>query len=197
MVVATLSGKTTKATKLKKAAQRMAACGLSTRGDTTVASLTKLKPAFREAGTVTAGNASTLSDGAAAVVVASARAAERLGKKPLARIVAYATSGIYGQFWSGMIALYTIPLTIFVAAPLYYFNRKRVTFWLCVIAGVAIGVVGSLLFLVTTNPLAALNWSPLLIGSGLLSSIVFWVVGVWKNGNLTAASRGPAKSAGP
>src|SRR5437870_3639690 len=64
------------------------------RGDTTVASLTKLKPAFREAGTVTAGNASTLSDGAAAVVVASARAAERLGKKPLARIVAYATSGV-------------------------------------------------------------------------------------------------------
>ena len=64
------------------------------RGDTTVASLTKLKPAFREGGTVTAGSASTLSDGAAAVVVASARAAERLGKKPLARIVAYATSGV-------------------------------------------------------------------------------------------------------
>src|SRR5947209_7624365 len=66
----------------------------SIRGDTTVESLTKLKPAFREAGTVTAGNASTLSDGAAAVVVASARAVERLGKKPLARIVAYATSGV-------------------------------------------------------------------------------------------------------
>jgi acetyl-CoA C-acetyltransferase len=43
---------------------------------------------------VTAGNASTLSDGAAAVLVGSARAAERLGTKPLARIVAYATSGV-------------------------------------------------------------------------------------------------------
>ena len=52
------------------------------------------KPAFREGGTVTAGNASTLSDGAAAVVVGSASAAERLGTKPLARIVAYATSGV-------------------------------------------------------------------------------------------------------
>jgi acetyl-CoA C-acetyltransferase len=43
---------------------------------------------------VTAGNASTLSDGAAALVVGSARAVERLGTKPLARIVAYSTSGV-------------------------------------------------------------------------------------------------------
>jgi acetyl-CoA C-acetyltransferase len=64
------------------------------RADTTAESLAKLKPAFREGGTVTAGNASTLSDGGAAVVVASARAAERLGTKPLARVVAYATSGV-------------------------------------------------------------------------------------------------------
>jgi acetyl-CoA C-acetyltransferase len=64
------------------------------RSDTTVDALAKLKPAFREGGTVTAGNASMLSDGGAAVLVASARAAERLGTKPLARIVAYATSGV-------------------------------------------------------------------------------------------------------
>jgi acetyl-CoA C-acetyltransferase len=64
------------------------------RPDTTVAALAKLKPAFDQTGTVTAGNASMLSDGAAAVVVASARAAERLGASPRARIVAYATSGI-------------------------------------------------------------------------------------------------------
>jgi acetyl-CoA C-acetyltransferase len=64
------------------------------RPDSTAEALAKLKPAFRDAGTVTAGNASQLSDGAAAVVVASARAAERLGARPLARIVAYATSGI-------------------------------------------------------------------------------------------------------
>ena len=54
------------------------------RPDTTAEALAKLKPAFREGGTVTAGNASTLNDGAAALLVGSARAAERLGTKPLA-----------------------------------------------------------------------------------------------------------------
>src|SRR5439155_24500090 len=44
--------------------------------------------------TVTAGNASALSDGAAALVVGSARAAEKLGTKPMARVVAYTTSGV-------------------------------------------------------------------------------------------------------
>jgi acetyl-CoA C-acetyltransferase len=66
----------------------------SFRPETTLDSLAKLKPAFCEDGTVTAGNSSTLSDGAAAVVVASARAAEKLGRKPLARILACATSGV-------------------------------------------------------------------------------------------------------
>ena len=56
--------------------------------------LAKLKAAFRDKGTVTAGNASQLSDGAAAVVVASAKAAERIDTKPLGRVVAYATSGV-------------------------------------------------------------------------------------------------------
>jgi acetyl-CoA C-acetyltransferase len=64
------------------------------RADSNVEALAKLKAAFREGGTVTAGNASMLSDGAAACGVASAGACERLGVKPLARIVAYATSGI-------------------------------------------------------------------------------------------------------
>jgi acetyl-CoA C-acetyltransferase len=64
------------------------------RPDTTVDNLARLKPAFADTGTVTAGNASMLSDGAAALVVASGRAAERLGSKPLARIVAYTTSGV-------------------------------------------------------------------------------------------------------
>jgi acetyl-CoA C-acetyltransferase len=64
------------------------------RPETTAEGLAKLKAAFRPDGTVTAGNASMLSDGAAAVVVGSSRAAEKLGIKPLARIVAYATSGV-------------------------------------------------------------------------------------------------------
>jgi acetyl-CoA C-acetyltransferase len=64
------------------------------RPDTTTDILAKLKPTFRDGGTVTAGNASMLSDGAAALVVGSAAAAQRLGTKPLARIVASATSGV-------------------------------------------------------------------------------------------------------
>jgi acetyl-CoA C-acetyltransferase len=64
------------------------------RPETTAEGLGKLKPAFRGSGTVTAGNASTLSDGAAAVVVASAAATQRLGVQPMAKIIAYATSGI-------------------------------------------------------------------------------------------------------
>jgi acetyl-CoA C-acetyltransferase len=62
------------------------------RADSTAEGLGKLRPAFKPDGTVTAGNASQLSDGAAAVVVASEKAAR--GGKPLARIVSYATSGV-------------------------------------------------------------------------------------------------------
>lgn len=65
------------------------------RPDTTAESLSRLRPAFRpDGGTVTAGNASQLSDGAAAVVVASEAATRQLGVTPLARIVAYAVSGV-------------------------------------------------------------------------------------------------------
>jgi acetyl-CoA C-acetyltransferase len=64
------------------------------REDTTIEVLRKLKPAFKKDGTVTAGNAPGVNDGAAALVVTSARMAEKLGKKPLARIVAQATSGL-------------------------------------------------------------------------------------------------------
>jgi acetyl-CoA C-acetyltransferase len=64
------------------------------REDTTAEALRALKPAFKKDGTVTAGNAPSVNDGAAAVVVTSAKTAERLGAKPMARIVAQATSGL-------------------------------------------------------------------------------------------------------
>jgi acetyl-CoA C-acetyltransferase len=62
------------------------------RPDTTVERLAELKPAFRPDGTITAGNASQLSDGACAVVVMSAEKAEELGVEPIAEIVAYGMS---------------------------------------------------------------------------------------------------------
>jgi acetyl-CoA C-acetyltransferase len=64
------------------------------RGDSTMESLGKLRAAFDKDGSVTAGNASQISDGAAAVAVASAARAEQLGIKPIAKIVAYHTSGV-------------------------------------------------------------------------------------------------------
>ncbi len=63
------------------------------RTDTSLEALAKLKPAFHVNGTVTAGNSSQMSDGAAAMVVMSAERARALGLKPLARFVAFATSG--------------------------------------------------------------------------------------------------------
>src|SRR5207302_3707421 len=58
------------------------------RRDTTLEKLAQLPPVFREGGTVTAGNASQINDGAACLVIGSEETAERLGKQPLARIVA-------------------------------------------------------------------------------------------------------------
>jgi acetyl-CoA C-acetyltransferase len=66
----------------------------SPRADASLEALAKLRPAFKKEGTVTAGNAPGTNDGAAAVVVASEAAAARLGKTPMARIVAQAVSGV-------------------------------------------------------------------------------------------------------
>ena len=68
------------------------------RADTTAASLAALKPAFRTDGSVTAGNAPGVNDGASAVVVMAAERAKSLGLTPLARIVGQATSGLAPKF---------------------------------------------------------------------------------------------------
>jgi acetyl-CoA C-acetyltransferase len=64
------------------------------RADTSLESLARLKPAFKDGGSVTAGNAPGVNDGAAALVVTTAERARRLGRPPLARIVAQAASGL-------------------------------------------------------------------------------------------------------
>ena len=68
------------------------------RAGTTAESLGSLKPAFKKDGTVTAGNASGLNDGAAVVLLTSARKARELGLKPLAKIKAYASAGVDPKF---------------------------------------------------------------------------------------------------
>jgi len=64
------------------------------KADASMESLAKLKPAFKKDGTVTAGNASGINDGAAAVVLMEAGAAAKAGLKPLARLVSYAVAGV-------------------------------------------------------------------------------------------------------
>ena len=64
------------------------------RADTSLEALAKLKPAFKEGGTVTAGNSSQMSDGAAAVIIMSQAKAEMLGIKPLVRLVSFAVGGV-------------------------------------------------------------------------------------------------------
>ena len=64
------------------------------KANTTMESLGKMKPAFKKDGTVTAGNASGINDGAAFFVLASADAAAKAGQKPLARLVSYALAGV-------------------------------------------------------------------------------------------------------
>ena len=78
----------------KKADPVLVAIDERPRRDTTIESLSRLKPAFRKNGTVTAGNSSGLNDGAAAVLITSAEKAKTLGLKPLARVVASAAAGV-------------------------------------------------------------------------------------------------------
>jgi acetyl-CoA acyltransferase len=78
------------------------------RRDTSPEALAKLKPAFHAKGTVTAGNASQMSDGAAAAVVMSAEKAKAIGAKPLARFVSYATAGTLPEEM-GMGPVFAIP----------------------------------------------------------------------------------------
>jgi len=78
------------------------------RRDTSMESLAKLKPAFRADGIITAGNASQRSDGAAALLVMSARKADALGVKPLLRFVGYTTAALTPEDF-GVAPAYAIP----------------------------------------------------------------------------------------
>jgi acetyl-CoA acyltransferase len=84
------------------------------RADTSLEALAGLKPAFHANGTVTAGNSSQTSDGAAAAVVMSADKAQELGIKPLARFVAFATAG-YKPEEMGLGPVYAIPKALKIA----------------------------------------------------------------------------------
>ena len=84
------------------------------RRDSTAEALAKLKPAFQLNGTITAGNSSQMSDGAAAAIVMSEEKAKELGAKPIARLVAYATAGCPPEEM-GIGPVYAIPKALKLA----------------------------------------------------------------------------------
>ena len=84
------------------------------RRDSSAEALAKLRPAFHVKGTITAGNSSQMSDGAAAAIVMSAERAKELGAKPLARLVAYATAGCPPEEM-GIGPVYAIPKALKLA----------------------------------------------------------------------------------
>ena len=84
------------------------------RADTSIEGLAKLRPVFHAQGTVTAGNSSQMSDGAAAAVVMSADRAKQLGINPLARFVSYATAGCLPEEM-GIGPVYAIPKALKLA----------------------------------------------------------------------------------
>jgi hypothetical protein len=101
-------------------------------------------------------------------------------------LLAYATGERFAFFWFGMIAMFTIPLTLFVALPLVLLLRRHLSFVRCIAAGFGIGLLAVALEWSLSHWQAALNLGPLLIGAGVLSSLVFWLVGVWRNSRLPA-----------
>jgi acetyl-CoA acyltransferase len=84
------------------------------RADTSLEALAKLKPAFHVQGTVTAGNSSQMSDGAAVAIVMSADRARSLGAKPLARFISFATAGVVPEEF-GIGPAYAIPKALKLA----------------------------------------------------------------------------------
>jgi acetyl-CoA C-acetyltransferase len=78
------------------------------RGDTTAEKMGRLKPVFKKDGTVTAGNASQISDGASAMVVLAAEKAEELGVTPIARVTGYSTGGLEPE-WVMMTPTVAVP----------------------------------------------------------------------------------------
>jgi acetyl-CoA acyltransferase len=84
------------------------------RADTSAAALAKLKPAFHAKGTVTAGNSSQTSDGAAATILTSAERAAALGMKPIARFVAFATAGCAPEIM-GIGPVHAVPKALKIA----------------------------------------------------------------------------------
>jgi len=111
-------------------------------------------------------------------------------------VIEYLSGGGYGAFWAVSTGLFTVPLTLLVATPFVFFSRHNLSLARCAISGLTVGAVGAVLFAACTNIQAGLNWAPLLIGCGVVSGLVFWLAGVWRNPAITFASSRRANARG-
>jgi hypothetical protein len=89
-----------------------------------------------------------------------------------------------------IVAYYTIPLTLLVAGPLVYIQRKKLTLVRCLTVGLLLGTLGAFTFWSPYSLKAMFNWGPVLMFVGVISSLLFWVVSVWRNRDLTAIGAG-------
>ena len=83
-----------------------------------------------------------------------------------------------------IVALYTVTVTVLIATPLVYFLRRKLTLGRCLATGFVLGTLGALTFWSPYSPKAMFNWGPLLMAVGVISSLLFWVTGVWGNRDL-------------
>lgn len=90
-----------------------------------------------------------------------------------------------GIWWFNISLLVTGPLTILLAVPAYILLRRRAGLFVCTFGGLAIGALGAIALSLVTHPLAAGNTAPLFVVSGAISGIVFWLVALWRPGNVT------------
>lgn len=90
-----------------------------------------------------------------------------------------------------IVTLYTVPVTVLIATPLVYFLRRKLTLGRCLTAGFVLGTLGALTFWSPYSPKAMFNWGPLLMAVGVVSSLLFWVTGVWRNRDLNKVAAQP------
>jgi hypothetical protein len=86
-----------------------------------------------------------------------------------------------------LVGMFTLPVTLLMAAPLVYLLRRRLSFTLCCTFGIALGGLLALADVLTGNWVAARGDALMGIPVGLISSILFWLIGVWRNRALTIA----------
>ena len=85
------------------------------------------------------------------------------------------------EFFARAPLVLTVPLTLFVAVPMFLMLKQHASFLVCVLSGAVVGAIGALLFMLVTHWEAGINWAPALVGCGVISSVLFWVVAIWRS----------------